>query len=56
MTSLSSVERLLGELTARYGSVEAMFESLDLLRADPGAPTAVLPVVAAASGGRHRAR
>ncbi|WP_063065719.1 hypothetical protein [Nocardia violaceofusca] len=39
----SSVERLLSELTTRYGSVESMFSVVDRLRADPAATNTVLP-------------
>lgn len=49
----SSIERLLDELTTRYGSVESVFAVLDRLRADPSATTTVLPVIAPAAHGRH---
>ncbi|MBB5911531.1 hypothetical protein BJY24_000398 [Nocardia transvalensis] len=56
MTPPRSIERLLHELTTRYGSVDAVFVALDRLRADPGATTVALPVVLMPSySGRHRA-
>lgn len=39
MNPLLPAERLLQEVTARYGSAQAFFEVLDLLRADPNVDT-----------------
>jgi len=43
MNSNMPAERLLREVTARYGSAEAFFETLDNLRIDPIADTVELP-------------
>lgn len=43
MDSNTPAHRLLEEVTARYGSAEAFFETLDKLRIDPIADTTELP-------------
>jgi hypothetical protein len=60
-TEKTPTERLLHELTERYGSVQALFAVLDLLRADPNEVTETiqgLPLHHAGGigGGRHRAQ
>ncbi|MGY4100036.1 hypothetical protein ACW2Q0_10870 [Nocardia sp. R16R-3T] len=45
MHSNLPAKRLLDEVTARYGSAEAFFESLDNPRIDPMADTIELPPI-----------